>query len=979
MSEQALNTNPPILEGYTWRDWVAFFLFWSWNLIFLAFMGFGFAPTLLPEVITAARTGSIPPEYIAYVLGLTLIPLGAVLLGATLLRREPMRLLRLGYVVEGPLMLLMAVRLFLIRQATPAVTALLLVALLGMAAFLWDLIAPQGKRLPWLRLVGLTLMGIVSLYAAAWMLFYAIPLGVEAVRWLGNLLSTLPDVLRELARDLGDVILNQPYMLLFIVFGFILMLYTASLFIVAPFAVPYFSLSAWWRGLKRLIPRRGWLAPALLSAATLVLTVALFVWANRQPQAQAFALLENPPDSPTAARQLLQRSETIRTGLLNAYLAPYRYLSAVGEVVHVSSLYESSLKMSRPQAFKVQSLYESLARPMLYKPVEPQTLANWSDNRALVKEPAQAADLYQQFFDEPINDGERQTIVAAVRSTWQAGNAEAAWQAVDDREVHLMEQDLTVSPRGDWAELELHEAYQNQTGQLQEVVYYFSLPESAVITGLWLGNTPDKSQAFSYQIAPRGAAQAVYREQTRIQKDPALIEQIGPSQYRLRAFPVPTLDIEYHSETGRSTVEDAPPLHLWLTWREMAQDGAWPLPQLAEHRNVFWDNHTARSVDGGKMDVPEDEWLPESLPAPEPAPAQPHRSDLPGGQTVLAIPANQVDLPQPAEDLRLAVVLDRSRSMESLSDEVKAALDSLAAYDQPDKSVDVYLTASAYRGEGPQLLPLSQLSDDDLINFGGQNAAELLAQFEGLRGGRQYDAAIVLTDGSGYELGESPVEAPLPDVPVWMVHLGGALPLGYDDATLAAIQTSGGGVTTQVDQALQRLALVRSQPDSPDMLVDAPALELVDGYLWVTLPTQAIKFSPYASAVSGLRSDPDFAPLAARSLILAEAQRSRGAITELETLDYLHALAQEYGIVSPYSSMLVLVDAQQQALLDRLMKGEDRFDREVEQVGETTPASPVPLAGVPEPHEWLLLGLAAAFLICLGYTKRTQIPAFSRR
>ena len=50
---------------------------------------------------------------------------------------------------------------------------------------------------------------------------------------------------------------------------------------------------------------------------------------------------------------------------------------------------------------------------------------------------------------------------------------------------------------------------------LQEVVYYFSLPELAVITGLWLGNSPDKAKADVYQVAPRGAAQAVYREETR--------------------------------------------------------------------------------------------------------------------------------------------------------------------------------------------------------------------------------------------------------------------------------------------------------------------------------------------------------------------------------------------------------------------------------------------------------------------------------
>ena len=342
---------------------------------------------------------------------------------------------------------------------------------------------------------------------------------------------------------------------------------------------------------------------------------------------------------------------------------------------------------------------------MLYKPVEQQTLTNWSDNRALVKEPAQAADLYQRFFDTPINEGERQTVVAAVRSTWQGGQAEAAWQAVDDREVHLDLQELSVSPQGDWAEIELHEAYQNQTGLRQEVVYYFSLPKSAVVTGLWLGNSPDKSQAFEYQVAPRGAAQGVYREQTRVMKDPALIEQIGPRQYRLRAFPVPPMRMNTNPNTGRSTIEDAPQLHLWLTWREMAQNGGWPLPSLAEQRNVYWDNQTVRLVDGKKLHVPDDEWLPESLSTPQPAPPQAHRSDLPGGQSVLAIPADGVELPQIPADLRLAVVLDRSRSMESVAAPVKAALERLGEFDQPGSPVDVYLTASPYRGEGPSLVP----------------------------------------------------------------------------------------------------------------------------------------------------------------------------------------------------------------------------------------------------------------------------------
>jgi choline-glycine betaine transporter len=35
----------------------------------------------------------------------------------------------------------------------------------------------------------------------------------------------------------------------------------------------------------------------------------------------------------------------------------------------------------------------------------------------------------------------------------------------------------------------------------------------------------------------------------------------------------------------------------------------------------------------------------------------------------------------------------------------------------------------------------------------------------------------------------------------------------------------------------------------------------------------------------------------------------------------------------------------------------------------------VPLAGVPEPHEWLLMALVAALLVYISYTKRKQALA----
>ncbi|GAF89677.1 unnamed protein product, partial [marine sediment metagenome] len=273
--------------------------------------------------------------------------------------------------------------------------------------------------------------------------------------------------------------------------------------------------------------------------------------------------------------------DSIRAGLLNAYLAPFRYISAEGEVRHVSDIYSSSLQISPKQAYTVQRMYEGMASPLLYEPVHLQEYAPLTDNRALVEEPREAAQLYQRFFDIPITDGERQTIVAAARSTWSPDQAEAAWQAVDDREIYLVRQELDIQENSDWANLELHEVYQNQTADLQEVIYYFNLPESAVITGVWLGASADKSQAFEYQVAPRGAAQAVYREQTRVMRDPALVEQIGPRQYRLRVYPIPSLRTTFDQQRSRSTIEEAPYQHMWLSWREMVEqsiDGEGRIP-----------------------------------------------------------------------------------------------------------------------------------------------------------------------------------------------------------------------------------------------------------------------------------------------------------------------------------------------------------------------------------------------------------------
>lgn len=710
-------------------------LFWGWNLVFLAFMTFGFAPNLLPELVEASRSGDIATGFLLHAMVLTVIPALAVGVALTRLARAPERLFAFGYGIEGPLMLLVGVRLFVIRELTPAAAAMLAIAGLGLAAYLWVLLDrmpmdARGSLAAGVRVVGLSLLVLVGLYAAAWITFYAVPLAVQAVAFvrhdiLGNLSQALADLWRSI-RDFDWRSLAAWRELPLIVFGSILFALTAALFVAMPVVIATLYARAWAAAMRVAGAHLGRRTAGALAAGTVAAAVALVAAADRQPQAAAFAALATPPADAAAARALTGREAELRAGLLNAYLARYRYFSAVGELRHLRDLYtNTAVDLTAARAARVQRAYEALVRPLLYRSVVAAERRTAPGTRtpqglAFTADAARAAELYQRYFDRPIDEAERPAIVAAVRATWMVDQAEAARLAVDDREVHLERQDVRVTEHGDWAELELHEVYRNRTTRRQEVVYHFTLPESAVVTGVWLGTSDDRDQRFAFRVAPRGAAQQVYREEVRRRVDPALVEQIGPRQYRLRVFPVEPREWGFGEDGRRMRAIDGPPLHLWLTWRVLAADGAWPLPRLGELRNVYWDASTARTVAGAAVAGADPAWLPAAVPAQSPITPAPHRVDFPDGRTVLAQPAADIDAAALAPGTRVAVVVDRSRSMADRAPDVAAALGDLRARVAAGAlAVDVYLTASDFRGEPPAVAAIDAVDAAAILYFGG--------------------------------------------------------------------------------------------------------------------------------------------------------------------------------------------------------------------------------------------------------------------
>lgn len=868
--------------------------FWIFNAALLLILYFVCLLLLGPAMFRDIAAGQVPINVILPFFGLVGVPTACSVASALPKQRQKISLVYLFYGVEAPLLLVCLSRFFWLRDLTAGSSILLLTGVIGAVIFAhWLTQGQEPESVNGWHLGGLTLLLAIALYLSALASFYVIPTAMLVLAIL------IPAVVYSV-----------------IVFPFAALLIGVC---TMPFGLLVVSLRAWWQVINTLEVRWGKLLPRALAATVLGVWLLTYNVVQYQPQDKAFALLSQPPQTDGDRQELVNQSAVIRRGLLNAYLARYRY--PLFDDSHIYNIYRS-LQFPESVATTLQTVYTGLVTPFVYG--------------GTPADQDQAASLYAQFFDTPILRGEKAAIQKAIQSTFNRDEAKAGLLDVNEQRVWLANQELTLTPQGDWAEVELYEVYRNQTYDQQEILYYFSLPESAVITGLWLGDTSDRTNRFTYAIAPRGAAQQVYTEEVNRRVDPALLEQVGPQTYRLRAFPVPA--------QGNGE------LHLWLTYKTLQQEGRWPLPQLHEQRNIYWTPATRRVVNGTSRSG-SDQWLsPDFLASATAASPVEHQLTLPWGAQVLATPL-RADSYQLPKNQRFAVVLDRSYSMNAHRDEVVKTLQWIGDRLLTENAADLYLTTAA----PGQPKRFDNMQDVDLtrpVFFGSLQPREMLQQFLQLKGETPYDAVLVITDAGSYELTADQATALEMPAPLWMVHLGG-LQAAYDDATTQAIQDSGGGVATTLPAVMQRIGT------QPTRGAGTSLLNVVDGYAW------------FLTQQTGAPSDDAaFTPLAARQWVRHLSRYLKP--DDVKTLDVIHQISQDYGMVTPYSSMIVLVNDEQRARLRELEQQSDRFQRSVEdqQLPQPTYLT-TPVSAVPEPAEWLLLLLAVLMLAGL-YGWQTQ-------
>jgi putative PEP-CTERM system integral membrane protein len=906
-------------------------IFWLWNLTFLLVVYFGILPLIGGDLVVAILSGEIEPEFLLPLVGLIAVPTVCTLIGWWRLRRQPLELMRLFYGVEAPLFALCLVRLFLLRELTPASTLILGTAVACMLAFFLEVLhgyAEREQKLAWLQLFAHSLMLLVGVFTGLLLLFYALPTAAVLVRQFFSF---------DWVYELWSILQYDPSFAVWGVLALLLYGFSCTLFLGMPSALAALYVQSGYRIINKFASQYGKKTTFQGTVAVISVWMILFISFTTQPQVKAFKLLAQPAQTDSARTAVLAQSEVIRTGLLNAYLSSYRYLSPKEDNNHIQTMYRHVFGLPESLCQFLQESYNQLMSPFLYN-------GSGSDIE-------KAEKLYAEFFDTPIQKAERKAVQRALQSTAIVDQAKAGVLNINQKKVWLRSQQVSVTEHGDWAEVELYEVYENQTNDVEEILYYFSLPESATITGLWLGDTDERSQRFPFQVSPRGAAQKVYNSQVRRSRpvDPALLEQVGPRLYRLRAFPVPP-KLSFREQ--QNSTERPTHMHLWLTYNVMRQAQGWALPRLAEKRNIYWTKNTQRLGNKEAMATAKDEWLPEFLPATDQQPHKVHQVNFPEGYQITAKPLAREDYTL-SQGKRFAVVVDSSRSM---SAQVKALTKTFNWLNQQgfadnsfaNNDADLYITAAA--GKPPQRIDDIRTFNPAKIRFYGTlQYQQMLQQFLHLQGDTVYDGILLITDEGSYELSEDSKDGLDMPAPLWMVHLG-ALPPAYDDGTLKAIQDSGGGVSTELPEVLQRLATKAALAQS--------VVSVVDGYAW-----------SMAKIPSDTPVKNGFEPLAARQLAKGLSQQIKG--DNLAQLDAIHAIAKTYKLVTPYSSMIVLVNDQQREALKQAEAETDRFDRKVEDGQEqlNQPNNPLSVA-VPEPVNGMIVSSLAIALIL--FLKRQQ-------
>lgn len=618
----------------------------------------------------------------------------------------------------------------------------------------------------------------------------------------------------------------------------------------------------------------------------------------------------------TIAKEIMPEENTLKQVLLDMYNARSRYPFNLDDDYMVNA-YKDVFNIDYSLSGFIQSAFHLIAYPFTYQ--------------GTTKNSTEAAANYQYLFGHTI---------------YESTNI-----SPEVKEVALLSRKVSVIQdyAGLFATVSFEDEYGNNSYRNQEVIYEFSLPSDAVVTSLKLGSELE----YSGIISPKGAAQKVYQQEVDRSRDPALLEQTGPRQYRLRVFPIPGRNDLVTLKGKNQKVQ-----FIYVTG---VQPEGFPLPifskvsnlnLLARARYTFLLNNEIVTAENNShfLKNPITQGSPFDLCSvqSEEIPKTPYHN-----LNVFVISHLQNEyfrnnsicnkltglwFPNLLKNYKIAVLMDVSydNRESKYPEELRNLLKSDNRLTDNNK-IDLYLFNDKI-SESKTLTPQMLSKPWDIIYFGKSDLNKTLASFN-----QKYDFAVIVT-GKNISIDPS-LNFMIPSsFPIYLIHQSGEIP-SYGNVLTEYLIKSHGKITDTFQETFNHFILSKQLHDLDKTL----AYIDVEPYWSIGIRINKNSFPPdtfpievyYDNAEKELfsgknlisfkdfpvnRDDPLSYIVGSKYLTDSISRQSVTATKNTELLDEYNNFAKRGNFVTPYSSLIALVNDLQRANLDKQEQSYSRYD-----------------------------------------------------
>ncbi len=899
---------------------ITYLLFGGYNTVFILFILLlgGFIPGLLLEPLIPLDTKAI----LSLILLVPFISLLLLLIKG--FRPNHKKVLKFFFGVEIPIILLAILRLIFVREVTPIWTFFLfsiVVSIIGYTILLFYE-NKESKLKNTLLSLSQEISVITSGYFALLALFFAPIVLAILAKLIFHLISSLFStyLFWDILRAGANLLLLAP----FVIPGVILFIFTFGFFAVTPFISATLYIKSFKQQLKFLPKSK--ITGSVFAAVFILTGLLLSLQPNINNHMSAYEKIKTEKNFEkrlVLVSTLMQKAPELKDAFVYNTLAKYKFLGD-NKINFIKEGYKKQLNMPSALAKQLQNTFNKLALPFIYQ-------ENFKTQHK------KATEAYEYIFDNDIQEGERSIITKVLKSINTRDEIKAGLLNKDQKKVRIISKNIEVeqSPTSPYIKVSIEEEYQNLTYSRQEVYYEFSLPQGAVISNLLLGPN------LEYQgvISPKGAARRTYENQVRRRVDPALLEQTGPRQYRLKVFPIePNIfDNPMWKWDDNRRIEP----NQKVKYEYIVVDSENILPQITEKRNVFEDKKTKITYKTNGKAVKEIKLENKSI-----------------SNTLFTKIADKFVYFSPEKvnikDLagkNIAFLLDSSYSSKNINWNKYFEKNFKRQYLNEDNNIDVYFFND--------LLSQKHKIDENLsnLNFGRTDRINAIKNLP-----HKYDAIFMFTDSGAYDIENKTPIATEADTPIFLIHVDNIIPQ-FNDKLTSLIIKSGGKVFKNASIAISYYEKIQSLPQR-DLIVDANEYGI-----WYISDTP-LDFKQ----IKNLDND-KFFKIEASSKVIRKLIQNLD-LSKLENLEKIHAVSKQYSIVSPYSSFIALVNSRQEKELKEAEKQNNKFeagfDLGKEAIDAPSGEGLLNVPAVPEPEEWIMIFIALAVLILLYYKK--QIP-----